>query len=286
VSGFVERRFSAQDGLLLYAREYGDARQPGVPALCLTGLTRNCKDFHSLATHLSAKRRVLCPDYRGRGRSAYDADCRNYDPRVYLDDVRHLLAVAQMHRFVAIGTSMGGLLAAALGCFMPGALAGVVMNDTGPDLNPDGLGRIFAYIAEDRPQRDLDSAARHLRLLFPNLSFKDDEGWREMAEGTFRRGDDGLWHFDWDVNLAKPLLRHGAPRPDLWAIYRSLGKVPTVAIRGGLSDVLTAETFDRMEREKPDLVRVTIPGVGHTPTLAEPAARAAIDALFAGLDGA
>ena len=284
MTGFIERRFSAQDGLPLYAREYGDSLANGVPVLCLTGLTRNCKDFHSLAVHLSAKRRVLCPDYRGRGQSAYDRDWRNYQPRVYLDDIRHLLAICQVDRFVAIGTSMGGLLACGLACVIPCSVAGVVINDSGPDLNPDGLGRIFSYIAKDRPQPDLESAARELRLLFPNLPISDDAGWQQMAEFTFRQREDGLWHFDWDVNLAKPLLEPEGPMPALWAIYRALGRIPSIAIRGELSDVLTEATFDRMGWEKSDLVRVTIPGVGHTPSLGEPAARAVIDALLAGLD--
>ena len=88
--------------------------------VCLTGLTRNSKDYAHLAARLSARHRVICPDYRGRGRSAHDPDWRNYQPPVYLSDLRHLLTVAGIHRAVFIGTSLGGLIAAAMTLAMPG----------------------------------------------------------------------------------------------------------------------------------------------------------------------
>src|SRR3546814_1139576 len=69
-----------------------------MPLLCLPGLTRNAKDFHRLAQRLAGRHRVIAPDYRGRGRSAYDPNPENYQPTTYLNDIRHLLAVAGIHR--------------------------------------------------------------------------------------------------------------------------------------------------------------------------------------------
>lgn len=284
MTAFRERRYSAQDGLSLYFRDYGDPLAAGIPVICLTGLTRNSKDYANLAARLSARRRVICPDYRGRGRSGYDSDWRNYQPPVYLTDLRHLLAVTGIHRAMFVGTSLGGLIAAAMSLAAPGAVAGVVMNDTGPVLEREGIAHIISYIAEDRPQPDWNAAAGHLRTLFPNLSLQDHGEWLRMAHNTYREGDDGKLHFDWDVNLVKPLLRM-REMPDLWPLFRALHRIPAVAIRGALSNVLSEATFARMQAEKPDLMRVTIPAVGHAPTLDEPAAAAAIDALLARLDG-
>jgi pimeloyl-ACP methyl ester carboxylesterase len=280
---FLPRHYRSQDDLSLYYREYGDPRASGVPVVCLPGLTRNSKDFHFLAAHLSAKRRVLCPDYRGRGQSAYDPDWRRYAPATYINDIRHLLALASIHRVVFIGTSMGGLLAAAMAIAAPTVVAGLVLNDTGPELNQAGIERIIRYIAVDRPQPDWDQAKKHLRTLLPNLSLSSETDWQRMAENTYRHGEDGLLHFDWDTAIAKPFLA-GASLPDLWPLFRALRRVPVVAIRGGASDVLSAATFDRMAEEKHDLVRLTLPGIGHAPSLDEPASRAVIDALLAGLD--
>lgn len=276
VSGFRERWFSAQDGLRLYYREYGDPLAAAPPLLCLTGLTRNSHDYDRLAGRLGADRRVICPDYRGRGRSAYDPDWRNYQPRSYVGDILQLLAAANLHRVVVIGTSLGGLLAMGLAVAQPASLAGVVLNDVGPVLHGSGLARIRGYVGRDHPQPDWAAARRFVRETFSSVGEKSDEDWRHIAEGTFRPGADGLLHVDWDVALARPLAA-GGEVPDLWPLFRALRPIPTFALRGALSDLLTAETFDRMQLEHPALRRVTVAGVGHTPTLDEPESRDALD---------
>lgn len=281
-TAFRERRYTAQDGLSLYYREYGDPLSPGVPVLCLPGLARNSKDFHRLALRLRARHWVVCPDYRGRGRSGYDADSENYQPAAYLNDIRHLLAVTGMRHAAVIGTSMGGLLACAMGAAMPTVLAGVVLNDVGPDIGSDGLGRIIAYLSQDNPQPDWESATRAFKALFPNLSLRTEEDWRAATEATWREGEDGVLHYDWDIRIVDP-LRHKRPLPDLWALFRSIRRYPVLALRGGASDVLLPETFERMAREHPRLERLTIERVGHVPTLVEPEAAGAIDAFLARL---
>ncbi len=278
---FRERTYGAEDGLRLYFRDYGDALSPRLPVLCLPGLTRNSKDYHKLALRLAPERRVLCPDYRGRGRSAYDPDWHNYAPTVYVNDLRHLLAATNVHRAVIIGTSMGAFLAMGLSLMMPMAVAAVVLNDAGPDLHPKGLARILGYIGTDRPQADWDSAARTLREMLPGLSIDTDEGWRDFARNTYREGEDGLLHFDWDTNLARPLRTGTGDMPDLWALFRSLRRIPVLALRGENSDLLSAETFERMGEVIPAMARVIVPNTGHAPTLAEPAAAQALDEFLA-----
>jgi len=281
---FREGHLASQDGLQLYYRDYGDRLAERTPVLCLTGLTRNSKDYHALASRLAETRRVICPDYRGRGRSAYDPQWRNYVPPTYINDIRHLLAGLNVHSVVVVGTSLGAFLAMGMAAAMPTLLAGAVLNDAGPDLNPDGLKRIVGYIGEDRPQRDWDAAAATLRELFPTLSIKTEEGWRDFARQTYREGDDGLLHFDWDTNLAKPLINGGTDMPDLWRLFHALRNVPVLALRGELSDVLSAETFARMAEEMPDLTQVVVHGTGHAPTMAEPEVVEALDAFFAAID--
>jgi pimeloyl-ACP methyl ester carboxylesterase len=280
VAEYAEETYGAQDGLLLYYREYGDPLAPGTPLLCLTGLTRNSHDYHVLASRLAAGRRVICPDYRGRGRSPRDPDWRNYQPRVYIGDILQLIAAANLHRMVVIGTSLGGLLTMGLAVAQPACLAGVVLNDVGPDIDRGGLERIKGYIGHDQPQRDWDSAVSYAKQMFKTVGDKSEADWLRIAHGTFREGADGLLHVDWDVALARPLQRVG-PLPDLWPLFRALRRVPTLAFRGALSDVLTAATFDRMQREHPALTAVTVAGAGHVPTLDEPEARDAFDAFLA-----
>ena len=274
---YRERYYTSQDDLRLYFRDYGDPLAPALPVLCLPGLTRNCKDFENLAGRLSRHRRVVCPDYRGRGRSAYDPDWRNYTPGTCLRDIHHLLAAAGLHRVVVIGTSLGGLLGMALAVSAPTTLAGLVLNDIGPRIERPEMHRLLSILGVDAPQPDWDAALGALRAMFPSLAFRDDATWMTMARNTYRRGDDGRLHFDWDVRLARPALRGGRPEPDLWRLYGALRHIPALALRGENSPMLSPDCFDRMAQLKPDLARMTVAGTGHAPALDEPEAQAAID---------
>ncbi|HWK43141.1 MAG TPA: alpha/beta hydrolase [Stellaceae bacterium] len=276
---FRERRVSAQDGLSLYFRDYGDPLTPGMPLLCLSGISRNSKDFHKLATRHAGRRRVICPDYRGRGQSARDPNWRNYMPATYLGDIGQILTVCDVGPVVVIGTSLGGLLGMGLAAFRPMMVAGIVLNDIGPELG-GGLGRIMTTIGIDQPQPDWAAATAFVKLTMPKLGDKTDEAWLEMAQATFREAPDGLLRYDWDINLARALIAGREPQRDLWPVFRGLGQRPALVIRGGVSDILTEGGLERMVAVKPDLKTVTVPDVGHTPNLSEPIAEQAIDAFL------
>lgn len=278
---YRERHLSAQDGLQLYYRDYGDRLSPRLPLLCLTGLTRNSEDFADLAAHFAATRRVICPDYRGRGRSAHDPDWRNYDPMVYLGDIGHILMANDIHRVVVIGTSLGGLLAMGLAVLRPTSIAAVVTNDIGPDVAPGGLERIIDFIGIDRPQPDWPSAAAMLRKALPRLAIRDAQWWERFARATYREGADGALHFDWDIAIAEKLKRSAGNIQDLWPLFRALRDIPTLAVRGEISDVLSEDGLRRMIGAKPDLITVTVPGIGHTPTLDEPEIKGVLDDFIA-----
>jgi pimeloyl-ACP methyl ester carboxylesterase len=278
---YREGTFTSQDGLKLYYRDYGGALASRTPVLCLPGLARSSIDFAYVASRLAPQRRIICPDYRGRGRSDYDRNWRNYEPRTYIMDILDLLAVTGIERAVVIGTSLGGFLAMGLAVLQPTLLAGVVLNDIGPELTPGGLDRIIDYIGTDHVQPDWESAIRFLRTLLPRLAPNaDDAWWRTLAEGTYRRGADNRLHFNWDIAIAKH-LRQQSELPDLWALFRALKPVPTLLLRGELSDLLSEDTTRRMALEKTDLVCVTVPERGHTPALDEPQSEHALDDFIA-----
>ena len=157
---FVQKEFSAQDGLRLSYREYGDAASGHTPILCLAGLTGNAVDFHDFALHYGHDRRVIALDYRGRGRSAYDPDPGNYWPDVYSDDVLQLLAAANMHQPVVVGTSLGGLLAMMIAVQRPTTFTGVILNDIGPEIGTTRLERIKYHLANGvRPENWIQATA-------------------------------------------------------------------------------------------------------------------------------
>ena len=281
---YRERRFAARDGLSLYFRDYGGPDSALAPVLCLAGLFRNARDFDPVAERLAAERRVLCPDLRGRGRSDYDPEWRNYRPAIYLDDLARLLAFANVHRFVAVGTSFGGLLAMALAAFMPLSLAGLVLNDAGPEVERDRLDSVLDYIGAERPQPDWEGAAEAVRTHPPGAVFQTGAMFDAMVRNTYREGADGRLHFDWDVNIVRPITEDRAGPPDLWPHFRGLRPIPLLAFRGEVSDVFPEACFLRMGREYPEARLVTVPGTGHAPTLTEPECAAALDEFLHGID--
>lgn len=283
---FREGYFHSHDDLRLYYRDYGDHAGARTPLLCLSGLTRNSVDFHEFALRHATTRRVICLDYRGRGRSAPDPDPMHYEVPVYLDDVQHLLAVTHIRRVILVGTSLGGIIAMALGAAIPTLLAGVILNDIGPDVKEDGRQRIAGYVGQAVQVPDWDAAVAHLRkgyaAAFPVLN---DAGWQRIARGTFAETTTGTGlTLSYDLNIAVALREQAKqPLPDLWPLFRSLRPLPVLALRGALSDILTADTFIRMKREHAGMIAVTVPDVGHVPMLDEPVAETAIDTFLADL---
>ncbi|MFU7527954.1 alpha/beta fold hydrolase [Qipengyuania sp. ASV99] len=281
---YEDRSWTSSDGLSLYYRDYdGPADYAGPPVLCLHGLTRNSRDFADLASHIAATRRVIVPDMRGRGQSDYAPDPATYNPAQYVIDVEKLLTELSIERFIAIGTSMGGLMTMLLAAAKPGRIAAVVMNDIGPELNAEGVARIGGYVGHGRSYPTWIHAARAIAELHgPAFPDYDLDTWLEMAKRTLVVTQNGRISFDYDMAIAEPFKEPGnAAPPNLWLAYEALRGVPMVLLRGELSDLLTPDTVKQMGVRNPAMTSVTVPRVGHAPTLDEPEARAAIDALLA-----
>ncbi|MGC2076356.1 MAG: alpha/beta hydrolase, partial [Xanthobacteraceae bacterium] len=160
---------SAQDGLRLHVREYGSRATPGVPVVCLPGLTRTTADFDALAPALAygrPERRVIAIDSRGRGQSEYDSNPQNYNLAVELADVVSVLTAIELGQAVFVGSSRGGLLSMLLAVAHPNLLAGVVLHDIGPVLEPKGLARIKSYVGKLPQPGSFAEGAEILRRLF------------------------------------------------------------------------------------------------------------------------
>ena len=271
-----ERFITSQDGLALFVRDYpgpSDTNRP--PILCLSGLTRNSRDFIPLAHDLATTQRVLCLDYRGRGRSDYDPKWLNYRPETYIADVNAILTALNIHRITVIGTSLGGLVAMGLAVVRPTILAGVVLNDIGPEIGPIGLQRIMNYLSDLSPAPDRLSALNRARALLDRAIITNDMV-EHMLEVSFRQQPNGSYKFDFDPNIMRPLYKAKTPAASLWPLFRALRCCPVLALRGAQSMLLTKECFAAMRHDRPDLHTALIPEVGHAPCLEEVEARTAI----------
>lgn len=280
---YVEHFVPVTGGIRLYCREYGrvGAESP-MSVLCLPGLTRNCRDFEQIARWLAADFRVFTPDLRGRGRSDYDPNWKNYQPMTYVHDIGELLTLLRIPKVAIIGTSLGGLVAMTMAFLQPSRLAAVILNDVGPELDPRGLARIAEYVGRLPPVRNWAEAAAQAKQVnggaLPDLT---DEEWMQFARNTYRETMDGTPILDMDPKIGDASREASGPLPDLWPLFRALSAIPTALIRGAESDILMAGTVMKMKHEKPDLKVTEVPGRGHAPTLNEPASRVAIRELLA-----
>ena len=282
--GAGEYWFDSEDGLRLFGRVYAAPSADAPVVLCLHGLMRNGRDFADLAARLAAGHRVIVPDVRGRGLSARDPDPNHYQIPVYLRDVQTLLAGLGAVRVRIVGTSMGGLMAMVLAATQPGLVAGIVLNDVGPEVDPAGLERIRGYAGKGAPVRNWADAIAQVRATYggawPGLS---DERWEKIVRLSYRENAQGAPEVDADPRISEPLRDTSKAAPDLWPLWSALARTPILAIRGADSDILSAATLGRMQREKPDLRVLSVANRGHAPLLDEPECVAAIDEFLAAI---
>ncbi len=282
MNGFSDRWWTSSDGLRLYARDYagadGDAR---LPVLCIHGLTRNSKDFEDVAPAIAAAgRRVLVLDVRGRGRSDRDPVPTNYHPGTYAADVIALLDALGIARAAFVGTSMGGLITMTLALIAPDRVAAGLLNDVGPELDPAGIARIAAYAGKAAEIDDWDAAAAYAERInaaaFPD---RPRAFWDAFARRLLR-DEGGKPALDYDPAIASAVAPGAIP--DMWPLFAafSAGRVISL-VRGGISDLITADIAARMQAAAPHLDVTAIPNVGHAPMLDEPEAAAAIARFLA-----
>jgi pimeloyl-ACP methyl ester carboxylesterase len=279
----AEYWFDSQDGLRLFSRVYAGPRPDAPVVLCLHGLMRNGRDFEELAPRLAQRCRVVVPDVRGRGLSARDPNSNNYQIPVYLQDSTRLLAGLGAPQVTVIGTSMGGLMGMLLAVMQPGLVVRLVLNDIGPEVDPQGLDRIRGYAGKAAPVRSWEEAIAQVRsthgTAWPELS---DARWEKIARLSYRANAQGVPEEDADPRIAEPLRNSSTAAPNLWPLWGALAKLPTLVIRGSDSDILSAATLERMQREKASGLEVlTVANRGHAPLLDEPECLAAIDKFLA-----
>ena len=283
---YEDRHFVVRDGLRLHYRDYpGSPDHP--PLLCLPGLTRNARDFAELAERYSPRFRVLALDFRGRGGSDYDPIPARYLPPTYAYDVVELLDQLAIDQAIFVGTSLGGLVTMGLAVIAPTRVAGAILNDVGPEIAEAGIERIKSYAGKAARFKSWEEAAAAVAAnngeAFANYTHDD---WLKMARRNCRE-ENGEIVFDYDMAIASPFAAANAgPQVDLWPFFLALAQKPLLVVRGGTSDLITAEIAEKMRAAAPAMKSAVVPNVGHAPDLGEPEAVAAIDGFLAEFDEA
>jgi pimeloyl-ACP methyl ester carboxylesterase len=282
---FEDRHFTVRDGLRLYYRDYpGDPHKP--PILCLPGLTRNSRDFADFAERYSPRFRILALDFRGRGMSDYDPVPARYVPPTYAFDVIELLDQLAVPRVIFVGTSLGGLVTMAIAALAPHRIVAAILNDVGPELSDAGVERIRSYVGKDVRFASWDEVGEAIAINNANkFASYGLEDWVRMARRNMRE-ENGEIVFDYDMAIAEPFNASGpTPEVDMWPLFAALAEKPLLVVRGEKSDLLTAETAQKMQAMAPGMKLAVVAGVGHAPELTEPEAEAAIDDFLAEVAG-
>lgn len=277
-----DRFWTSVDGLKLHYRDYdGPLDRP--PILCLPGLTRNAADFEPIAHRFAGEWRVLSVDFRGRGKSSHDPKPENYHPKTYVEDLLKLLDQLGIADAVFIGTSLGGLVTMAMASNDSERIAGALLNDIGPEIDPRGLERIATYVGKpvafESFAMAVDRVAERNAGIYPDFSRR---AWEDFVRRIMRGDDETGWQFDYDMTIAQTFTAPAdSTKFDGWRYFRALEGRPVTILRGELSDLLSADIAKRMCKEIEDCELVTVPRVGHTPTFEEPESVAAVERLLA-----
>jgi pimeloyl-ACP methyl ester carboxylesterase len=267
------------NGLRLNYLEWGRADAPAV--VCVHGYTSSAQAFNGVARHLRDRFRVLALDVRGHGDSAWSPD----GAYQYADQAGDLAAFVdrlELAKFALIGTSMGGIIAMAYAAAHGDRLTAFVINDIGPEIEA-GSSRITQTVGA-RPDAfpTLEAAMAYRREISPITAGRSLEDQEELARGVLKQEADGRWVWRMDPAYIEQRVTRGAPvRPVLWPALAKIA-CPTLVIWGTDSDVLSEAQARRMAETLPKGELVPVPGVGHAPSLIEPAALTAIERVLAG----
>ncbi len=244
--------------------EWGDAGRPVL--VCVHGMTRNGRDFDTLAGAMADRYRVACPDVVGRGRSDWLADHRYYGYPQYMADMTTLLARLDVDSVDWVGTSMGGLIGMMLAAQPNSPIRRLVINDIGPFIPGAFLARLRDYVGTDPRFDDLAMLESYLRQVHAPFGPLDDDEWRHLATHSARNRDGGLG-LAYDPAIAQAAFTGEEPEDvELWEVWERV-RCPVLVLRGAESDLLLAGTVERMRASGPGCAAVEIEGCGHAPSL-------------------
>jgi pimeloyl-ACP methyl ester carboxylesterase len=252
--------------------EWGDAANPRV-LVCAHGLSRQGRDFDTLARALCSSYRVVCPDVVGRGRSGRLENPAGYQVPQYVADMVTLLARLNAGTIDWVGTSMGGLIGLGVAALTDSPLRRLVLNDIGPTIEAASLVRIGAYLGAPAHWRTLEEAADAMWAISSSFGPHTREQWLALSAPQLVADGDGFKpHYD--PGIAVPF---GAVTPEmasagealLWQAYDRL-RLPTLLLRGAESDLLSPATAQAMTERGPRARLVEFAGVGHAPMLVQP----------------
>ncbi|MDZ7589225.1 MAG: alpha/beta hydrolase [Rubrivivax sp.] len=257
-----------------------------VPVVCVHGLTRNARDFDTLARELVKRgRSVYCPDIVGRGHSDWLRDPMQYHLGQYAADLNNVINLIGAEQVDQVGTSLGGLVGMTLAAQPGHPIRRLVLNDIGPFIPSAALRRLGRDI--DAPVRHFPSlveAQLHYRQTLAPFGALSNAEWCHLTEHSLKPA---VGRPGFEVRYDPAIARTDHPwqyfNVDLWSSWRRID-CPVQVLRGADSDFISSATCQRMADSGPRARIVEVPGCGHAPTLTRPGQTAAVADFLEGGD--
>lgn len=260
-AGGFESRNVGIDGLTFHYADWGGS---GSPLVMLHGLSGHARTWDHTAAALTDRYHVLALDQRGHGDSDW---APRYGLRPMAQDLLGFLDALDLRTVTLMGLSMGGLVSFVFGAAHPDRVARMVIMDIGPEIAPAGSANVASGLAAKDVFSSEDEAFAQARAANPRPT---DTSLRHRLTHNLRPLPDGTLTFKYDKELRRnPSALFDHTRDELWAAWRSL-TCPVLLVRGADSDVLAADTAQRMLADNPNVSFASIPDCGHSITLDSP----------------
>jgi esterase len=250
----TSRRIALYDGALqMHCVTWGPPSAP--PFVMLHGLRAYGQWFEESAEAVATDFCLIAPDQRGRGSTDWAQDGR-YDTDAYVADLLQLADNWPLQRFAIIGHSMGGTNAINFAARFPERVSALVIVDSAPELNPLGLKRIARETSAMPQSFDTEAAARaYLRTLHVGASERSID--TRLVCALMERDGRLTWRLDPAIFPLK-----ADPPERSWAALAAI-ECPTLVVRAGDSDLVTAECADRMVQTLQHGEGASVPNAGH-----------------------
>lgn len=267
-------RYLELAGLRFHYLDWGGE---GPPLVMLHGFTGHAHTWDYTARALADQYRVLALDQRGHG----DTDWAPlYGSRPMVGDLLAFLDALGLDRVTLMGLSMGGNVAYLFAAAHPERIERLIIVDIGPEVAPSGGARIAAGLSGPDVFASEDEAVAQARTANPRPT---DESLRHRVSHNLRPLPDGRLTFKWDKAMRDgTATRDDHTVEERWEAWRGV-RGPLLLVRGGESDILTAEFAARMLTENPAATCVLVPDSGHSITLDRP--EGLVDVLLPWLAG-
>lgn len=252
---------------LRYALDAGaPKRADGAAVVCVHGITRTRHDFHFLLPRLARAFATYAPDLMGHGDSEWVGETLVYRKELFLAQLDDLFGRIGAGKIGYVGTSYGGLLGILLAAAPGSRLACLVLNDTGPGLDPDLFQKMAKLLSYYPLFRSVKSAELWLRATLKNSG----AGAGELAGPALRHGvrqvGPDAYSLAYDPALPKLYTEQGQRPADIWQVWERVA-CPVLVVHGKHSQVLTNAMLERMKATMPGMEVVEVADAGHFPHL-------------------